>query len=64
MFSILSLIAAVQINIIGGMDGLHYYDDNISLFSRWSFGNIGFQEQICVKVPIDRAHTIPLGFPC
>ena len=45
------------------MDGLHYFEEDIHLFPTLSFGNVGFQEELCVKVPMTRGQ-INLEFSC
>lgn len=48
----LSLLALVQGVLFKTQGGLEFYQQNLSMLPLWSFGNMGFQENICVKLPI------------
>ena len=63
VFAQMIAISILQILCFTCMDGLHYFGEDINWFPTMSFGNIGFQEKICVKVPF-KIDQIKLEFSC
>ena len=47
VFSVLSLLAIIQMIIFGTYDGLDYLGDKVSFYAKYSFGNFGFSGSIC-----------------
>ena len=53
VFSVLSLLAIIQMSIFGSYDGLDYLGDKIRFYAKYSFGNFGFSGSMCSRSVIN-----------